>query len=1245
MQLVLASSMESGNNIKEKNSCKFTKLQRQDCRPLLTAKRDRSEKSYIRLYGIGYGSFSVSCLTAKLWDGSGLLGMAEEMIYRYIDLTDSQQLSELPNFSNMPNLEELILSGDLKHESNSNGVFLSDSHYFGHGICIVVQGSSGIPKWIRNQKEGDHITMELPQNCYENNDFLGIAICCVYAPLNECEDIPENDLAHTSENESGDEALNEYDDLLEAESSISTELRCQLSLNEGYVFSSLCVRHLSFRTTCECYHDGGVPEQVWVILYPKAAILQRCHTHPLRFLEALFMDSRNHFKVLKCGLQPIYAQYPIVQTEDVDASCLECQRNVERRKLCLKGQTISQLTIKCASEFDTLCLRECKNLKSLPISIWFKSLKSLFCSHCSQLQYFPEILENMENLRELHLNGTAIKELPSSIEHLHRLEVLNLDGCKKLVTLPESICNLCFLEVLDVSYCSKLHKLPQNLGRLQSLKHLRACGLNSTCCQLLSLSGLFYLETLILSGSKLMQGEILSDICRLYSLVVLDLSFCRIDEGGIPTEICHLSSLQELHLTRNLFRSIPTEVNQLSMLRRLELSHCQQLRQIPALPSSLRVLDVHECTRLETSSGLLWSSLFNCFKSLIQDLECEICPRQKCFARVNLIISGSCGIPKWISHRKKGAAVVAKLPQNWYINNDLLGFVLYCVYDPLDNESKETLENDATYFKYGLTLRGHEIQLVDELLFYPSCYRYDFLPKMWMIYYPKVDIKKKYHSNKGRQLTASFCGFLCGEEMKVEECGIHLIYAHDHEQNHGKAMIPTICWQCQQDVHSRQMLCLKENAINELPAIGCPLELDSLCLRECKNLERLPSSICELKSLTTLFCSGCSRLRSFPEIREDMENLRVLHLGGTAIEELPASIQYLRGLRYLNLNDCTKLVSLPESICNLSSLRFLNVSFCTKLEKFPENLRSLQCLEVFFASGLNLSMDCFSSILAGIIQLSKLRVLDLRHCRGLPQVSELPPSLRVLDVHGCTCLETLSSPSSQLGFSLFKCFKTMIEEFKCGSYWNNKAIRVVISGNNGIPEWISQQKKGSQITIELPMDWYRNDDFLGFALYSVSIPMACDGLNCELNICGDQSECCHVDDVRFYCCRICGVSSQMYVTYYPKVAINKQYWSNKWRRLKASFRSFDGAPVEVKEWGFHLIYTRDVINRNIPEDSSTNAQRSCDNTEATKRDHQTMIEYNDEQRSCNTRSAAADANSNGQTSNDCAQCTKRLRLI
>ena len=148
--------------------------------------------------------------------------------------------------------------------------------------------------------------------------------------------------------------------------------------------------------------------------------------------------------------------------------------------------------------------------------------------------------------------------------------------------------------------------------------------------------------------------------------------------------------------------------------------------------------------------------------------------------------------------------------------------------------------------------------------------------------------------------------------MAMEECGIHLIYAS--------------CFKCQRNEEYQQKLCLKGHAINELPIIECPLELDSLCLRECKNLESLPSTICELKSLTTLSCPGCSQLKTFPAILETWENLR------TAIEELPSSIQHIRGLRYLNLAYCNNLVSLPETICNLS---FSKLS----LSAFVQNLR------------------------------------------------------------------------------------------------------------------------------------------------------------------------------------------------------------------------------------------------------------------------------------------------------------------
>ena len=169
-----------------------------------------------------------------------------------------------------------------------------------------------------------------------------------------------------------------------------------------------------------------------------------------------------------------------------------------------------------------------------------------------------------------------------------------------------------------------------------------------------------------------------------------------------------------------------------------------------------------------------------------------------------------------------------------------------------------------------------------------------------------------------------------------------------------------------------------------------------------------------------------------------MENLRELYLDETTIEELPTSIQRLHGLQDLHLSNCSNLVNLPDSICNLSSFKYLNVNLYSKLDKFPQNMGNLQCLEFLVVAGFDsnhvqgvIQRDvCYSSFIsipAGIILLSKLRILNLSHCEKLLQIPELPPNLRTLGVHACPCLETSSSPSGFPGFSLFKCFKSAIK--------------------------------------------------------------------------------------------------------------------------------------------------------------------------------------------------------------------------
>ena len=93
-----------------------------------------------------------------------------------------------------------------------------------------------------------------------------------------------------------------------------------------------------------------------------------------------------------------------------------------------------------------LTLKFCINLVCLPsTSCSLNLLKYLDLCGCSNFDNLPE---------NLHLSGTNIKELPSSIECLMHLTSLTLSNCHKLVSLPNTTCGFEFLGALDFSTCS-----------------------------------------------------------------------------------------------------------------------------------------------------------------------------------------------------------------------------------------------------------------------------------------------------------------------------------------------------------------------------------------------------------------------------------------------------------------------------------------------------------------------------------------------------------------------------------------------------------------------------------------------------------------------------------------------------------------------------------------------------------------------------------------------------------------------
>ncbi|XP_068316350.1 disease resistance protein RPV1-like [Pyrus communis] len=323
----------------------------------------------------------------------------------------------------------------------------------------------------------------------------------------------------------------------------------------------------------------------------------------------------------------------------------------------------------------TLNLNDCTKLKSLPSSICqLKSLRYVTLSSCSKLKRFPVIAEDMEGLRELHLDGTPIKKLSPSIERLKGLVLLTMKNCKSLVCLPNSICKLEYLTGLALSGCSKLYYLPKDLGNIKSLRDVDVEG--SGIEQPFSMSSSIMPATL--SGRWKAKNVPFVSLLpkpsahRHYeNLVWLDLSDSKLIE--LPDSVTNLIHLITLVLCRNNFERLPATMDRLRRLKNFNLEACRRLISIPQLSSNITKIDAHDCTTLETVStpNPHYMNLYFIFSNCLR-LGNHL--RQFSF---NMSLPGS-DIPDWFSQQCTGSSVTARLQLNLF-HNKLLGFAICAV--------------------------------------------------------------------------------------------------------------------------------------------------------------------------------------------------------------------------------------------------------------------------------------------------------------------------------------------------------------------------------------------------------------------------------------------------------------------------------------------------------------------------------------------------------------------------------------
>ncbi|GKD60138.1 NB-ARC domains-containing protein [Tanacetum coccineum] len=165
-----------------------------------------------------------------------------------------------------------------------------------------------------------------------------------------------------------------------------------------------------------------------------------------------------------------------------------------------------------------------------PSRVEMDSLQGLNLSGCLKVNQLPEDLGRIKSLTELHVDRTAIKEVPSFVSSLINLESLSFGGqgriqprwwtsITSLVGLlskqqyPQrsvSLAGIHMLKSLNFSYCN-LEQVPESIGGLSCLKELNLEG-NNLLKVPESIGGLSCLMELHLSGNNFSS---LSGSCRI----------------------------------------------------------------------------------------------------------------------------------------------------------------------------------------------------------------------------------------------------------------------------------------------------------------------------------------------------------------------------------------------------------------------------------------------------------------------------------------------------------------------------------------------------------------------------------------------------------------------------------------------------------------------------------------------------------------------------------------------------------
>ncbi|MED6204482.1 hypothetical protein PIB30_009489 [Stylosanthes scabra] len=669
----------------------------------------------------------------RLWDGQQDLPNLKRL-----DLSGSRRLIEIPDLSQSPNIEEIILSRCVKL-----GVVYSSS-FLAKLSCLWLNGCDELR------------TLNLPSSILLKS--LGVIV------LYNCHSLENFSVSKASERvlsfgcSRHGRLRRKKEDMKKEEDMKKKEGESGKRLGDYYY----CLGH-SFP------HAGG--ETFHPIVSAEEYEEPGDNIHSLRF-EVLRGGSPSSFPSLKelCWLDLSNCEFLTILPVDL-------------------------FQMKFLKRID---LHGCSSLESLPeINQTMENLTVLILDKTA-IQELPSSLQHFVGLEELSLHGCQRLEfIPSSIGSLSRLRKLDVTYCESLETIPSSIFKL-KLSKLDLHGCSKLTGLPEILEAAKSIALLR---LTKAAVQELpsSLDNLVGLTTLCLSLCS--DLELLPDtIVNLNLLSDLDCSGCaRLTK--VPYNIGRLSSLRELSLQGSGIVSIPESIAHLSSLKSLDLSDCQMLECIPVLPPFLKQLLAFDCPSIRRVSSwrpkLPPDSKEGVFKFHFTNSQ-ELDPSghsniaddawhtiiQDAYRCVLFCFPGN-GVPHWFPYRSRGNSVTMDPTCLKPINGDrLIGFALCVVFLP----SSQVQIAQQMHFPYrlkfeyddGLHVLGNDDDLRNYFYWNGTRRILEVQDHTLVWKYTLESSAITYMLSHARNFNFEICD---GSHSNVAECGICPLYSKETQNN------------------------------------------------------------------------------------------------------------------------------------------------------------------------------------------------------------------------------------------------------------------------------------------------------------------------------------------------------------------------------------------------------------------------------------------------------------------------------